>query len=154
MKVVVTRAPRIKKMLRNLVAYETYVISNGILEGEYLIEVLHRPARAIGRISLPYNLNLLAYEVIPFDSFEDMCKWVAGGKKMEDLQGDSESEWTTSSDVPIGTIFSCKFTDCELFYAKVSELGFLDLETGEVSDIFVDNIWPLGAGDTITITAP
>jgi len=89
--------------------------------------------------------------VISLGNLTEMCKWVANGRKLEDLQSDTKSECRSAEMLEYGKIFSCKYSDTPAYYVKIDESHFLDLETGEIEELRLANVWPLRAGDTITI---
>ena len=102
-----------------------------------------------------------------FESAEAMCKWVAGGRKLEDLQGDSKSEWIPAHELKSGQFstiaepFGCLTTGTPMLMTSSENYPLVHLETGgtwSVKSVGVINIpimvWPIrfDLGDTITIT--
>ena len=105
-KVTVSRAPRLRKCI--------YTQIN--VGGYYLADILDSSIDEYGifprwedsvcpHFTLPYKVALETDEVIPFDSFDDMCKWVANGRKLEDLQGDTKNEWEQLRTLELGDFF-------------------------------------------------
>jgi len=94
-----------------------------------------------------------------FDSPDDMCKWVAGGRKLEDLQGDAKREWEELHTLGIGDFF----TEEGVVY-MVQNFGLGSGQTTTVEAWRFDSmdcvefnnarmVWPIrfDLGDTITI---
>jgi len=88
-----------------------------------------------------------------FGSFDDVCKWVANGRKLEDLQGDTKSEWVSFLTIPIGTIFSYRASAIVAMKSDYQRAVNMDCNIGNVlMDMEKAGlVWPIGAGDTITI---
>jgi hypothetical protein len=160
MKVVVARAPRIRKTAYIDIPRGDYFLKRDNPDlGTYIICEKDPLTRWIDKpFKLPYDIELEKNEVVPFGSFEDMCKWVAGGRKLEDLQGDSKSEWDQLCTLGLGSLF----TEAGKTY-QIQNFGLANdvttveawcLETRTMVEFSNDRmVWPLIAGDTITITA-
>lgn len=114
---------------------------------------------------------------IPLGDFDAMCKWVANGRKLEDLQGDGRDEWARMGDLPAGQYFTMldyrlvgpssedrEYTQeriprrlCKIVLDPEKSLHRLVLEEGvdtwHDADMYASElVWPLGPGDSITIT--
>ena len=157
MKVVVTRAPRIKKCSFGSVPEGDYFLADEINSRDACrIYEKHSPARCVGEtFKLPYGIDLGKNEVIPLGSFDDMCKWVAGGRKLEDLQGDLEI--SRFSDLELGELFPI-WNGCGAIGMKMSDSNFIEVGTDGGATVHACNplsrIHRIGGGGTITITAP
>lgn len=87
--------------------------------------------------------------------FDAMCKWVANGRKLEDLQGDTASEYIEFHKVPIGEMFTYfGLGGCALKsdYERAINMN------GKIGNVIMDMekyglVWPVrfDLGDTITI---
>lgn len=113
---------------------------------------------------LPYQIDLRQSFVVVFDSFDAMCRWVSNGRKLEDLQSDGKDEWIPALDMALGTYAEVvkpfgdlvkwdvvfRRNDDNFPILKVSTgFGYAGRTLGEESKLMV---WPLGPGDSITIT--
>ena len=155
----VSRAPRVRKVKFQEVKRGDFYLQDHRPDMYVLCEK-DSPARWVHTpFSLPYVIELGSNEVIPFESFEAMCKWVAGGRKLEDLQGDAKDEWVDVKSLPLGSIAEVVI-DSQIPHSKWVKKTFIRtvdnvtvLETGEQMkglDLpFM--VWPLGPGDSITI---
>ncbi len=171
MKIVVTRAPRIRKANYADLPADSYYLGNAGNDKLHLV-MKDVPSRRVDNpFTLPYDLNLEANEVIPFDSFDHMCRWVSMGRKLEDLEGDAKEEFKTLAEIPAGII--CKVIDNKGFgrfkwgdVVMVSKeakgvMSLVDGDSCPFADLNgnltgIENIlaWPIDTelGDTITIT--
>lgn len=154
-KVTVTRAPRLK------------------LVPSYEIPIFHFDLAADGRVTYQFQAGEFAVIDTGKDGashwpdttlFHDLgdseafAKWVVGGRKLEDLQGDGKDEWALFEDLPAFTLFT-NGRDDRVFsklghpYSK-SDVEYAALRIGSSDNHGFAGIkvWPLGAGDTITIT--
>ena len=145
--VTVSRAPRLKFVCPNYAGFYVNTIDMKIwCNTDRGMVCLDNTS-----FSLPYDIELGENEVIPFESFEAMCKWVAGGRKLEDLQGDAKDEWVAFEDIPIGTVFT-RINSFDTSFIKTWDDKAVELPTGD-DHSFPDGtkVWPLGPGDSITI---
>lgn len=102
-----------------------------------------------------------------FESFEAMCKWVANGRKLEDLQDGGRNEWIHPLDME-----SCQYAEVVEDAGTPGWKGHVLLRINDVwtkidspdylwsrgeflkpDDSYGDiMVWPLKPGDSITIT--
>jgi hypothetical protein len=99
------------------------------------------------------------HKFVRLELLGDVIKWVAGGRKLEDLQVDAKDEWVDVKSLPLGSIAEV-VSDSEIPQSKWVGKTFIRivdnvtvLETGEqmrgLGLPFM--VWPLGPGDSITI---
>ena len=99
-KVTVTRANRL-----NLVKYKDYAVlsnvSKYLIEADGTVAVVNNEGNAIYiEARRMYSHLWGTYDMVyPMDNFEDVAKWVANGRKLEDLQGDTKSEFVSASEL-------------------------------------------------------
>lgn len=112
MKIVVTRAPRLKlvnvyahkESMKDKVGYwitadgNTVMVNDTGESSQMEVSKFHSLLWESSPAGLKYDL------VYPMDSYEDLCRWVANGRKLEDLQGDCKSEWIPVKDLKVGEI--------------------------------------------------
>ena len=104
-KVVVTRAPRLKLVLMKSLQGGTLCCGPITCETYYTEKEFFVRIEDIGLRKIPWKE---AHEVFKkkmvhvFESYEDMCKWVANGRKIEDLQYDPKHEHVTICNLPAG----------------------------------------------------
>ena len=91
------------------------------------------------------------HKFVRLELLGDVIKWVAGGRKLEDLQGDVKDEWVAFEDIPIGTVFT-RINSFDTSFIKTWDDKAVELPTGD-DHSFPDGtkVWPLGPGDSITI---
>jgi hypothetical protein len=107
-----------------------------------------------------------------FQDFEAMCKWVAGGRKLEDLQGDGKDEWIPALAMQAGSQAvvvhdpdDAKFVGVPLLccnrLGSGANLNWIRMDTWVAypdSELVCKDssqqimVWPLKPGDSITIT--
>jgi len=154
-KVTVSRAPRL-----NLVKCVDYILpsnaSKYLIEADGTAAVINPDGNAIyienrkmqGHLWSSYDM------VYPMDSFEQVCKWVANGKRLEDLCSHAQ-EMIPFCDLEPGsyaTVVHDKDYDGETVFAHPHPRGFTLVETScECTFTSHTKVWPLRAGDTITI---
>ncbi len=159
-KVTVTRASRLRTCnFENLDSGEFYVADMlNSVDMEYSIFRKGSSEPLGPRFELPYELALGPDDVATFDSFDDMCKWVANGKRLEDLCSHTK-ELVEARFLPVGLPaeimgdyrtgeFVTRTTDDTLQCIGDAEGYWRNAATNAGGLI---KVWPLGAGDTITI---
>lgn len=105
-KVTVTRANRL-----NLVKYKDYAVlsnvSKYLIEADGTVAVVNNEGNAIYIEARRMHSHLWGtYDMVyPMDNFEDVAKWVANGRKLEDLQGDTKNEWEQLRTLELGDFF-------------------------------------------------
>jgi len=92
---------------------------------------------------------------IAFENADAMCKWVAGGRHIEDMQVYNPNEWVKFPEIPIGTIFSYGGGTITAIKSDYGMSVKLDGDIGNVM-LSIDKlalVWPVrfDLGDTITI---
>ena len=153
----VSRAPRVRKVKFQEVKKGEFYLRD-YRPDMYVLCEKDSPARRVHTsFSLPYDIELGENEVIPFESFEAMCKWGAGGRKLEDLQGDAKDEWIPATDMKAGDIAevvnNTGVVQC-IDYSNDSlrpRLMWVSLAGPEQWAEKNFSVWPLGPGDSITI---
>ena len=152
-KVTVSRAHRLRKREFARVEMKTiylYKGGSGIEDMFCLAEKGMPPSRLCDPFTLPYEPDLMPNEVVPFDSFDDMCKWVANGKRLEDLC-DMEGDGVELGSFPKETRVAFIFRGNPFMLLANGTIFRLE-EEGEYPFPNIHSIvYPLGAGDTITI---
>lgn len=151
----VSRAPRVRKVkFQELKRGEFYLQDHR--PDMYVLCEKDSPARWVHTpFSLPYDIELGENEVIPFESFEAMCKWVAGGRKLEDLQGDAKDEWVYVTDLAKNQFAEIvgesgfKYEHGDIIQKAKS--GMMNLTKSRYIHTVESLVWPLGPGDSITI---
>lgn len=163
MKIVVSRAPRVKTT-RDIPNGSDYMNSMGSIfrkmasGGDVVIDL------AKGRC--PQLWDGAGFYV--FEDFDDVAKWVVAGRKLEDLGGNGKDEWVGSGRLERGKYYTLMGGDPSLrdkivghaFFFQVglvNDFPVLDLSSGigYRQDALTDCMfWPidLERGDTITIT--
>jgi hypothetical protein len=158
-KVTVTRAPRLKSVPLKEIPDGTICLSSGgitvndQLQAFVALKTGHGLIHISGMIPLDFHLPVDGH--VTFDSFDAMCKWVANGKRLEDLQVDSGNEWVKFPEIPIGTIFSYGGGTIAAIKSDYGMSVKLDGDFGSVL-LSIDKlarVWPVrfDLGDTITI---
>ena len=173
--IVVTRAPRFKKLPpmheRQVPSAPWYRINN---QGRIFL-AQHGGVNSTSLTCIDNrlpNCGKLWEDKASFyetESFDEIAKWVAGGRRLEDLQGDSSSEWVLPADLPQNAFAEVvKWPMCEAMVGHVVRMvpglfisltsgGYQQGDAGYASILVSQDIkfWPLNAdlGDTITITA-
>lgn len=154
-KVTVTRAHRL-----NLVKYKDYAVlsnvSKYLIEADGTVAVVNNEGNAIYIEARRMHSHLWGtYDMVyPMDNFEDVAKWVANGRKLEDLCSHAQ-EMIPFCDLEPGsyaTVVHDKDYDGETVFAHPHPRGFTLVETScECTFTSHTKVWPLRAGDTITI---
>ena len=154
-KVTVTRANRL-----NLVKYKDYAVlsnvSKYLIEADGTVAVVNNEGNAIYIEARRMHSHLWGtYDMVyPMDNFEDVAKWVANGRKLEDLCSHAQ-EMIPFCDLEPGsyaTVVHDKDYDGETVFAHPHPRGFTLVETScECTFTSHTKVWPLRAGDTITI---
>lgn len=120
-------------------------------------------ARTIhGSFVLSYDIELGDHDIVPFESFEAMCKWVAGGRKLEDLAGAGKDEWIPASQLPVGSfgevmeMWGNRNPGDVVQNTGIGDYMLYDLGSMQSNSAANKNgdmiVWPLKDGDSITIT--
>ena len=93
------------------------------------------------------------HKFVRLELLGDVIKWVAGGRKLEDLQVDASSELKKFQEIPIGTIFTQLEEDVPSIKADHGRAVRLNGRYGNVIqlDDTINLVWPIGPGDSITI---
>ena len=111
------------------------------------------PSRLCQPFTLPYEPDLMPNEVVTFDSFDDMCKWVANGKRLEDLPSDDGQ--CLFSDLEFGELFLI-FNGCGAIGMKTDDCKFVEVGACGGATEHPSNsttiVTRLVVGDTIEIT--
>ena len=169
--IVVTRASRLKTCCpHEMVVGKFYLRQVAISIGQksetfYAVTTKHALLET-GETALDIDID--CDQVIEIGDFTAMCRWVANGRKLEDLQGDSKSEYVGADRLERGKYYTLVSGDSSLrdkiighvFFFKKAECSAypvlnLTKGVGYRQDALTDCLfWPLGAGDTITITQP
>jgi hypothetical protein len=161
--VIVTRAPRLKLIVWDDMPDQSLYVNN----------VGHASVKTIGgrSVSIEHRIaNVLTdwmwhkdlFYVFP--DFETLAKWVCGGRKLEDLQGDSKSEWVPFSSLGYNDLFEIPGGGNGLFMKlghcyEFCRITYRMTKIGSPDDCRFDDssalVWPVrfDLGDTITITA-
>jgi hypothetical protein len=162
-KVIVTRAPRL-----NLVSKESYYLSckGYAIEADGTATVVDSNGNAFYIEPRRQHIHLWGdYGLIyPMETLEDVAKWVSGGRKLEDLQGDSKSEWVPFSSLGYNDLFEIPYGGNGLFMKlghcyEFCGITYRMTKIGSPDNFRFDDssalVWPVrfDLGDTITITA-
>lgn len=160
--IAVTRAPRLKGVTWALVP--EYSLAADLSDGKVYSKIGTGVAVLAGKQAIGSNCHQMPSAVRwhPFDSFDAMCRWVANGRKLEDLSGDAKSEWTTASVLKLGCFATATskvvsmlinegdvLKRSENHVVNITQGNFYALDLTDVADMMV---WPLGPGDSITIS--
>ncbi len=155
-KVTVSRAHRLRKREFPQVDMGTiYLYKGGQNMGDMfcLAEKGLPPSRLCQPFTLPYEPDLMPNEVVTFDSFDDMCKWVANGKRLEDLPSDDGQ--CLFSDLEFGELFLI-FNGCGAIGMKTDDCKFVEVGACGGATEHPSNsttiVTRLNIGDTIEIT--
>ena len=156
-KVTVTRATRLKAVPFKEIPDGTLCLnSSGItINDKPEVGISLKAGGGLIRVSESYHLD---YKIpsdgyVTFDSFDDMCKWVANGRKLEDLPSDDGQ--CLFSDLEFGELFLI-FNGCGAIGMKTDDCKFVEVGACGWATEHPSNstaiVTRLNIGDTIEIT--
>lgn len=153
-KVTVSRAPRFRKRIYTQLNAGDYYLADILDSSTDEYGIFPRGEDSVcPYFTLPYKVVLEKDEVVPFDSFDDMCKWVANGKRLEDLPSDDGQ--CLFSDLEFGELFLI-FNGCGAIGMKTDDCKFVEVGTCGGATEHPSNsttiVTRLNIGDTIEIT--
>ena len=152
-KVTVTRATRLKAVPFKEIPDGTLCLnSSGItINDKPEVGISLKAGGGLIRVSESYHLD---YKIpsdgyVTFDSFDDMCKWVANGRKLEDLC--DKVDGVELGSLPRETRVAFIFKNNPFMVLSDGTIFRLDSKATYDFPNAHDIVHPLGAGDTITI---
>ena len=149
-KVTVTRANRL-----NLVKYKDYAVlsnvSKYLIEADGTVAVVNNEGNAIYIEARRMHSHLWStYDMVcPMDNFEDVAKWVANGRKLEDLC--DKVDGVELGSLPRETRVAFIFKNNPFMVLSNGTIFRLDSKATYDFPNAHDIVHPLGVGDTITI---
>ena len=149
-KVTVSRAHRL-----NLVKYKDYAVlsnvSKYLIEADGTVAVVNNEGSAIYIEARRMHSHLWStYDMVcPMDNFEDVAKWVANGRKLEDLC--DKVDGVELGSLPKETRVAFIFKNNPFMVLSNGTIFRLDSKATYDFPNAHDIVHPLGAGDTITI---
>ena len=149
-KVTVTRAHRL-----NLVKYKDYAVlsnvSKYLIEADGTVAVVNNEGNAIYIEARRMHSHLWStYDMVcPMDNFEDVAKWVANGRKLEDLC--DKVDGVELGSLPRETRVAFIFKNNPFMVLSDGTIFRLDSKATYDFPNAHDIVHPLGVGDTITI---
>ena len=149
-KVTVTRANRL-----NLVKYKDYAVlsnvSKYLIEADGTVAVVNNEGNAIYIEARRMHSHLWGtYDMVyPMDNFEDVAKWVANGRKLEDLC--DKVDGVELGSLPRETRVAFIFKNNPFMVLSNGTIFRLDSKATYDFPNAHDIVHPLGVGDTITI---
>ncbi len=149
-KVTVTRAHRL-----NLVKYKDYAVlsnvSKYLIEADGTVAVVNNEGNAIYIEARRMHSHLWStYDMVcPMDNFEDVAKWVANGRKLEDLC--DKVDGVELGSLPRETRVAFIFKNNPFMVLSNGTIFRLDSKATYDFPNAHDIVHPLGVGDTITI---
>ena len=149
-KVTVSRATRL-----NLVKYKDYTVlsnvSKYLIEADGTVAVVNNEGNAIYIEARRMHSHLWStYDMVcPMDNFEDVAKWVANGRKLEDLC--DKVDGVELGSLPRETRVAFIFKNNPFMVLSNGTIFRLDSKATYDFPNAHDIVHPLGVGDTITI---